>query len=210
MTGLALHPRPVALLVGAALALLGCEGDSEREVSRVDDSRLAEPGRASDSPSGRHKLEIVEGEYGEDEGGGRFWRVRIRDASGEVVLDSQKRVSARFATLALWDERVDRAWLYSSDVGTSYFEAGDGGRWEGHSYGPERLARAEPPVPRELLRRQPESFGPEAREKARRLVRRRSEERSREVVCRRTPDGRQTCERRTAPDLEPSPPTTHA
>ncbi len=196
----------VALLAGAVLALPGCGGDGDRDMSESDDSRLAQPGQPADSPSGKHRLEIVEGEYSGDEGSGSFWRVRVRDASGEVVLDSEKRFSSRFATLALWDERVDRAWLDSSDVGTFYFEADERGRWSGHSFGPDRIARNDPSVPRELLEREPESFGPEGREKARRIVRERTEQQSREVVCKRTPDGGQKCEPRGTRESKPIAP----
>ena len=197
---------PVALLAGAVLAVSACADDGDGEMSRAGSSQLAEPGQPVRSPSGQHTLEIVEGEYGAEEGGGSFWRVRIRDGSDEVVLDSDKRFSARFVTLALWGEREDRAWLYSSDVGTYYFEVDDLGSWSGHSYGPEGVSRNEPAVPPELVKRAPESFGPEGREKAARIVRERAQQQSQRVVCRRTPDGEQKCERGTGGSSKPVSP----
>lgn len=195
----------VALLVGTVLLFSACGDDEGREVSNGGDARVAKPGQPLQSPSGKYELAVVEGNYGKDEGGGSFWRVQIRQGS-EMVLDFDRRFSARFKTLALWDERSDRAWVYSSDIGTTYFELGDGGRWSGHSYGPERIARNDPAVPRELAEREPESFGPEGREKARRLVREDAEERSRQVVCKRTPDGGQICEPRGTRESKPIAP----
>jgi hypothetical protein len=74
-------------------------------------------------------------------------------------------------------------------------------------YGPERIARNEPPVPRKLVELEPKWFGPEGREQARRLVREEAEEWKRlGLVCTRTPDGGEICEGGGGPPPEPISP----
>jgi hypothetical protein len=111
----------------------------------------------------------VTGEYSGEDGTGEFWRIQIRDRDGRILLDSRERFSARFNTEVLWDERLDRAWVKSSDVGTSYWERDDEGRWKEDGLNPEKIWRAEPPPPKLLVERYPEDYGPEGRAKARRL-----------------------------------------
>lgn len=141
-------------------------------MSARDDPRLATPGHAVLSPSGRYELEVVEGAYRADEGRGRWWRIRIRKRHGEVALDWSMRFSARFATEVLWDERVpDRAWVNSSDVGTFFCDRGRDEKWSCHSLGPSGIASGEPRVPKLLLDLHPEDFGAKGRERARRVLR---------------------------------------
>lgn len=170
-----LRQGSLASVVLVALVLGAC-GSGSGDVRPAGDPRLAEPGRSVASPSGDYELEVVTGDYGGAEGRGGWWRVRIRDSSGEVVLDSPKRFSARFETLALWDERAERAWVHSTDVGTYYWEPDRQGRWTGAVLGPEGIASADPPVPRLLVEREPEVFGREGREQARAVVRERGVE----------------------------------
>lgn len=158
-----------AALLVCALLLAACGAD-RAGMRRIDDSRLATPGDPATSPSGDYRIEVLEGEYQGEDGTGTWWRIRIRDRQGEIVVDSSKRFSARFGTLVLWDERVDRAWVESRDVGSFYWERGDAGRWAAGSLGPEDIVSGEPPVPRLLLEEFPEDFGPEGRERARRIV----------------------------------------
>ena len=157
-------------LLALALALAGC-GEDGTAMSRTDDPRLATPDHAVVSPSGDYRLEVVEGEYEGEEGTGTWWRIRIRDRQGEVVLDSPKRFSARFTTLVLWRDGVDRAWVHSSDVGAFFWERSRGGRWSGDGLGPEGIVSGRPPVPRWLVERFPEQYGPQGRERARRILR---------------------------------------
>lgn len=161
---------PSLLLVATALLLAAC-GDDRTVNSRAGDPRLATPDHPVASPSGDYRLEVVEGEYQGKEGTGTWWRIRIRDREDRVVLDSPKRFSARFGTFVLWDERVDRAWVESRDVGAYFWERGRDGRWSGDGLGAEGIASGRPPVPRWLVERFPEDFGPEGRERARRVLR---------------------------------------
>jgi len=153
--------------LAAAWVLAACGGGDR--VSRADQARFATPERSVTSPSGRFRLGVVTGEYSGEDGTGEFWRIQIRDRDDRIVLDSPKRFSARFNTEVLWDERLDRAWVNSSDVGSFYWERDDEGRWRKDGLNPEKIWRAEPPPPKLLIERYPEHFGPEGRVKARRL-----------------------------------------
>ena len=158
----------VFLALAAVLVLTACGGGGDR-VSRADESRFATPERGVASPSGRFRLGVVTGEYSGEDGTGEFWRIQIRDRDGRLVLDSRERFSARFNTEVLWDERLDRAWVNSSDVGTSYWDRTDEGQWRREGLNPEKIWRATPPPPKLIVERYPEEFGPEGRAKAGRL-----------------------------------------
>jgi hypothetical protein len=154
-----------ALLCVALVAVLGCGGDRTDGLTRTLDPSLATPDRSVVSPSGDYRLEVVEGEYRGEEGSGPWWRIRIRDrdGDGEIILDSRERFAIRFKTLVLWDDRLDRAWVYSSDVGTGYWDREDDGNWSYDGFDPEN---GKPPVPRLLVEEYPERFGREGRASA--------------------------------------------
>ena len=165
--------RTVALGLAVLFALgsLTACGEADRAMSHIDESRLATPEHPVTSPSGRYRLGVVTGEYCGAEGTGEFWRIQIRDRDGKLVLDSPRRFSTRFRTSILWDDHDDRAWVDSSDIGTYYTDRDSRGEWRLSSLGLEGIATARPPVPQALADAHPAEYGPEARAKARRLVR---------------------------------------
>jgi hypothetical protein len=139
-------------------------------VSSDGGERLARPGHAVTAPTGGYRLEVVPGEYSGSDGTGTFERIRILDDAGATVHDSSKRFSTRGVTDVLWDEDVARAWVYSSDVGTYYWDRGGDGAWTMRALGPQGIADGEPAPPGLLVERHPDVFGPKGRAKARRLA----------------------------------------
>lgn len=150
-----------------ALLIVACGGErAERGMSGAENARLVTLERAVTSPTGKHRLELVKHAAGDDEAA--YVTIRIRDRADRVVYDSRKRFSRRFATEVLWDDSVDRAWVYSSDVGTYLWEQGENGDWTGRSLGPQGIADGTPKPPALLIERHPAVFGPQGRAKARR------------------------------------------
>lgn len=90
-------------------------------MSEADRSALATPDHPVRSPSGRYLLEVV---YGKDQYGARVGWFRIRAAEGarELVYESDERFALRHTTMFLWADHADQVWVYSGDVGTSYWE----------------------------------------------------------------------------------------
>ncbi len=164
--------RLLAAIVAVACAapLLGCgDGSGDRRMSDEAAARLATPEHAVTSPSGDFRLELATGQYSGDEGSGEFVRIRIVDRDGDTVHDSSKRFSARFATDALWDDAVDRVWVYSSDVGAFVWDREADGEWAMRTLKPRDVAAADPPPPL-LVERRPNVFGPQGRAKARKVA----------------------------------------
>lgn len=155
------------MVAAAALAsvagLAGCGSEARR-----DSPAVATPGHPLTSPSGRYELAVATGRYGGAAGSGEYWRIQIRDHSGHVELDSRKLFSVRFGTSVVWDDRRDRAWVHSSDVGTSWWDRVATGRWRRGELDPRGLATGVPPVPRSLVELYPSLYGPEGRAAARR------------------------------------------
>ncbi len=69
------------------------------------------------SPSGNYTLTVVALE----EGGNPYQRFEIRDRKGQILFSPPEQFSARHTTVFLWDA-LDRAWVYSGDIGTFYWE----------------------------------------------------------------------------------------
>jgi len=165
-----------AIAVVAAACLIGCGSGDERAdgdmSTRDDDPHLATPEHAVTSPSGRYRLEVVPGEYSGDEGSGTYERVRVRDPDGKTVHDLDGRLSTNFATDILWDDAIDRVWVYSSDVGTYLWDRRADGTWAGRALGPKGIADGEPPVPELLVERHERVFGPAGRARARKIAER--------------------------------------
>ena len=154
----------VAALSSVAV-LAACGSDA-----RTDRADLASPGHPLTSPSGRYKLAVVTGDEHGADGTGPYQRVQIRDRAGRIELDSRNRFSTRFRTQVLWDDERDRAWVHSSDVGTSWWDRVAGGHWRRGGLDPRRIARGVPRVPRALVDLYPELFGPQGRAAAKRNV----------------------------------------
>jgi hypothetical protein len=151
----------------AAVLIVAC-GDERSDMTPEDQARLATAEQAVTSPSGDYQLDLVEHAATSKRAGSVS--VRIRDRTGHTVHDSSRLFSSRFETLALWDDEVDRAWVYSSDVGTYVWDRREDGAWTERPLGPRGIADRKPPPPALLVERHPERFGPDGREKARRLA----------------------------------------
>ena len=110
-------------------------------------------GKPCRSPSGKYILDV---DLRESSTEGKFYTFRIlaagNDQDPDVRFESTDRFFARHTTWFFWDS-MDRVWVYSGDVGTSYWQLDEQDVWAKVGY--DRTVSA-PPLLRE---RRPKIFG---------------------------------------------------
>lgn len=77
------------------------------------------------SPSGKFNASVAV----VDERGAHAWRVVVSDQGRQEVYRSPMAFSSRHRTAISWEERVDRLWVYSGDIGTRIYETDSHGAW---------------------------------------------------------------------------------
>jgi len=86
--------------------------------------------RPAISPSGKYILQVTK----ESENQSNFLRFQILNENKDVIFMPSERFAERHTTLFLWDEK-DRVWVYSGDLGTSFWELNETtGDWNKHDY----------------------------------------------------------------------------
>jgi|GEM_PF-922437 len=111
-----------------------------------NDALAVAGGPAVPSPSGRYSLQVVRPDAEHPE----RLDVEILAGDGEVLFRSGERFDDRSVTMFLWDDD-ERAWVYSGDVGTFYWERGaTPDLWQRHVY-----AESDVPAPPELREARP-------------------------------------------------------
>jgi len=102
------------------------------------------------SPSGKYLLVVVAGH----DGTVRFQSFQILNRrNGDTLYVSEERFTARHTTYFLWDD-ADRAWVYSGDIGTYFWEHDPTTeQWEQRAYVDNNV-----PAPEFLKREMPERY----------------------------------------------------
>ena len=114
----------------------------------ADEKYLATSRQPAKSPSGKYLLRVSL----ERDPISRYYTFDIEDAvSGRTLFKSVDRFQARHTTYFLWDVQ-DRVWVYSGDIGTSYWANSASNTWERFDY------TKEVTVPPYLARKRPEFF----------------------------------------------------
>jgi hypothetical protein len=135
-------------LLFAALLLGGCERD-RAAAARPAQGSVASPGHPALSPSGKYQLVVIQ----QDEpGNGPILHFEIQDPQGRRIYQAPERFYGRHQHYFLWDHQ-DRAWVYSGDVGTYFWERRGESHWDKSAY-----ARSQVPAPAFLKERYPKRF----------------------------------------------------
>ncbi len=120
-----------ALLATAALGGAGC--------NRAEASALVNEQQSQPSPSGKFSASAEL----EDPKGKPALRVFVKDGQQREVYRSQAAFSTRHRTIITWEEREDRLWIYSGDVGTIVVAKDAQGNW---NEVPEKGLTPPPPI----------------------------------------------------------------
>jgi hypothetical protein len=144
------------LILSVLIGTKASQADEQSVASSFEDvsdpltyKYLATPSEAAKSPSGEFELRVLEGFDGE----APFQRFQIlgktKKGKGIVYNDAKDFFYSRHTTYFFWDAE-NRAWVYSGDIGTFYWERDKLGLWRKHTYdktkmrAPEFLRRAKP------------------------------------------------------------------
>lgn len=111
--------------------------------------RVAEIGMTAQSPSGKYFLKVLEAK---DEGADCLRFAIYTDPNDNSVYSSPECYLSAHTTFFLWG-KTDQVWVYSGDVGTSYWQQ-ENGIWIKKSIGQDKSL----PVPDYLKRARPEFF----------------------------------------------------
>jgi len=106
------------------------------------------------SPSGKYKLEVVEG-YDGNVKFNRFQIIKVGTPTAEpsIAFISNDTFRIRDTLYFFWDDE-DRVWVYSGDVGTFFWEKTNEENWKKYAY----VENKEVPVPQLLIKLKPNLF----------------------------------------------------
>jgi len=115
-------------VIVAVFCLLSCE--------RAGESRyVATRGRDAISPSGKYVLHVVNDRAKEEQLSGRFpfygFEIRLNQPGSPPEYASTNSFIGTHRLVFTWDSR-DRVWVYSGDVGPSYWERVAPSFWQQH------------------------------------------------------------------------------
>jgi hypothetical protein len=148
MTNRILFQRLLMLCLAVVTSLSGCQRGGDK-MSEHNLDVLATPGRSVTSPSGEYILKVI----AEREDGNEVARFQVLNTQGTVIYDNGTNYSLRHTTFFLWADHTDQVWVYSGDIGTSFWQMDEDGVWTEHDG---RSEKAE--VPRFLKRARPQFF----------------------------------------------------
>jgi hypothetical protein len=64
----------------------------------------------------------------------------------DVVFAPEKKFYTRHRTYVMWDDSIDRVWVYSDDTGLRFYERNEQAVWESYVCVPEADMVTEPPL----------------------------------------------------------------
>lgn len=131
--------RPFSLFYLLVLILAACQQNAPALAVAPEWATLTHPGV---SPSGTYRLAVVV--VDSDKDGNKELSFQIQDTGGKTLYQPSDLFSTRAKTYFLWDAR-DRAWVYSSQLGTSFWQK-EGESWVRHSYDPAASSVPLPPL----------------------------------------------------------------
>lgn len=120
-------------------ALLGIAALGSACANREQESALVNEQHSEPSPSGKFTASALL----EDATGKPALRVLVKDAEQREVFRTAAAFSTRHRTVITWEEREDRLWIYSGDVGTIVIGKDAQGAW---SEVPEKGLVPPPPI----------------------------------------------------------------
>ena len=141
--------RLLLLCLAVVAGLTGCQR-GEGKVSALNEDVLATPDHSVPSPSGRYVLKVL----AEKHDGEKLARFQVLNGEGSVSYEDGTKYSLRHTTYFLWADDIDQVWVYSGDVGTSFWQVDENGTWTEHDRTSEQAE-----VPTFLKRARPQFFG---------------------------------------------------
>lgn len=91
------------------------------------DSRFAWPSHLAVSPSGKYSLNVLVNYNFQN--AFYYYTIQIKDSNNKPVYTDLKEYNSIHDVVIMWNEIIDRAWVYTSDEGAFCYEASPEGVW---------------------------------------------------------------------------------